>query len=199
MKFKSLILATAIMVCSVGAANAAGSFWLGANAGGAIPTGDYGDAAATGWNLGAVGTYMVNSQWGFGGDLGYHAWNGSEDLNAATELAFGNGAEFKWSAIQATSHAVMLFPTSSNVKPYAKVGLGLYNLKGAVSGGTTDSEESQSKLGFNFGGGMNVMSSGNMMWGLNGAYHMIPAEEDFGADVSEFTLGLNLMWGMNSN
>ncbi|NOT34252.1 MAG: porin family protein [Candidatus Eisenbacteria bacterium] len=192
MKFKSLILATAIMVCSVGAANAAGSFWLGANAGGAIPSGDFGDAAATGWNLGAVGTYMVNDQWGFGGDVGYHAWNGSEDLNAS----FGPNAEVKLSAIQATGHAVMLIPSNSNMKPYAKAGVGLYNLKGTSSGGTSTLDSSESKLGFNFGGGMNFISSGNMMWGLNGAYHMVPVD-DPGADVNEFTLGVNLMWGMN--
>jgi hypothetical protein len=44
---------------------------------------------------------------------------------------------------------------------------------------------------------MHFATQSNMMWGVNGAYHIIPAEEDLGSDANVFTLGLNVMWGMN--
>ena len=196
MKFKAMILSVALLAFGVGAANA-GSNWVGFSGGAGIPTGDYGDAAATGWHLGVTGTHMVNDQWGFGADLGYHAWGGSPDLNAAAETLFGPGSEFSFSAIQASGHAVMNFPTQSNVKPYAKVGLGLYNIAEKLTSPSGDDNTSKSKFGLNFGGGMDFAGSGNMRWGLNGAYHLVPAKDDFGADISFFSLGVNMMWGMS--
>ena len=57
-------------------------------------------------------------------------------------------------------------------------------------------QERGGKLGFNIGGGMDFRGSGNMRWGLAGAYHIVPAKDDLGADVNFFSLGVNLMWGL---
>jgi hypothetical protein len=194
MKIKAVLIGVSLLVLGAGAANAAGPFWLGVNAGAGIPTGDYGDAAATGWNIGATGTRMVNDKWGIGADVGYHSWGASDQLKAT----LAPGDEFKWSAIQATGHGMLRIPTQSNVKPYLKAGLGLYDVKGSLTSSTGDVSTSKSKLGFNFGGGMHVMTHGNMMWGVNGTYHIISAKNDFGSNVDAFSLGINLMWGVGS-
>ena len=197
MKFKSAILGMALLALCAGAAHAQGTNWVGVNAGVGAPSGDYGNAAATGWNLGVNGTHMLNDQWGVGADLGYHAWNASKDLQAATEALYGPGAEFKWSAIQATGNTMFRFPTTGSVQPYAKVGVGMYSLHAKLSGsGSGNSDASENKLGYNFGAGVQVASSGNMKWGVNGAYHVIPAQKSFGSDVNEFSFGVNLMWGV---
>ena len=197
MKSKALILGVALLVLGVGAANA-GTNWIGFSGGAGIPTGDYGDAATTGWHIGATGTHMVNDQWGLGGDIGYHAWAGSSSANAAAELLFGAGSEFSWSAFQASGHAVMMFPTQSNVKPYANVGLGIYDIALKLTTPTGDDNTSKTKLGFNFGGGMNFVGSGNQRWGMDAAYHIVPAQDDLGTDINFFTLGVNLMWGLTT-
>ena len=196
MKFKAMVLGVALSALSVGAANA-GSNWIGLAGGAGIPTGDYGDAASPGWHFGVTGTHMMNDQWGIGGDLGYHAWSGSEDINDAMEAAFGPGSELTWNAIQANVHAVMMFPTQTNMKPYAKAGLGIYNVTAKLETPAGDDDTSESKLGFNFGGGMNFMSEGTRRWGIGAAYHIVPAEEDLGSDVNFFSLGINMMWGMS--
>lgn len=195
MKFKAFILGVSLLVIGAGAAYAQGA-WLGVTAGAGIPTGNYGDAAATGWNAGATGTVMLNDRWGIGGDLGYHSWGGSDALNAATATAFGAGSEFKWSAIQATGHTMLRIPTAGMVKPYAQVGLGLYDIKGKVSSPSGDTESSKSKVGFNFGGGIQIPTGSNRMWGVSATYHVISAEKDFGSNVNAFTLGVNMMWGV---
>jgi opacity protein-like surface antigen len=195
MRSKALILAVALLVLGVGAANA-GTNWIGFSGGAGIPTGDFGNAASTGWHLGATGTHMMNDQWGIGGDLGYHAWGGSSDANSAAEVLFGPGSKFSYTAFQATAHAVMTFPTQSNVKPYANAGLGVYDIGSKLSSPTGDATSSDTKLGFNFGGGMNFVSSGNMRWGLDAAYHIVP---DSNSNFDFFTLGVNLMWGLTSN
>jgi len=197
MKFKAVVLGVAISALSVGAAHA-GSNWVGFTGGAGIPTGDYGDAASTGWHLGATGTHMMNDAWGIGADLAYHAWSGSDDLNAALEATFGPGSEFSWSAIQADVHGVMMIPTQSNVKPYAQVGVGVYNLTGKMTTPSGDADDSKAKLGFNVGGGMDFAGSGNSRWGVSGAYHIVPAEDDFGSDVNFFTVGANFKWGLSS-
>ena len=195
MKFKAAVLGVALTTMCVGAADA-GSNWIGFSGGAGFPTGDYGDAAATGWHLGATGTHMMNDQWGIGGDLAYHAWGESDQLKAATEAAFGPGSKVSWSAIQADVHGTMMFPTRSDAKPYAQVGLGLYDVAAKLTSPSGNDDTSKSKLGFNIGGGMDFRGSGNMRWGLAGAYHIVPAKDDLGADVNFFSLGVNLMLGL---
>ena len=194
MKFKTAILGVAMLAALAGSANA-GSSLIGLTGGLGIPTGDYGDAASNGWHLGATGTHMMNDQWGFGGDLAYHSWNGSEDMNAGAEALFGPGSEFKWSALQASAHAVMAIPTQGNAQPYAKVGFGLYNMGLKLTSPSGDASDSQSEFGFNVGGGMNFRTQGNMSWGVNGAYHIDQAESDLGSNVNFFQVGVNALWG----
>ena len=94
MSYKKAILGLAMLAMVAGTANAATNT-VGLTGGLGIPTGNYGDAASKGWQLGATGTHMVNQQWGFGGDVVYHAWGGSDQANAAAEQTFGTGSEFK--------------------------------------------------------------------------------------------------------
>jgi len=118
------------------------------------------------------------------------------DANAAAEVLFGPGSEFKWSAIQATAHAIMAIPTQNNVKPYAKVGAGLYNVGLKLDTPTSgSSSDSKSEFGFNVGGGFNVLTHSNMTWGLSGAYHMVQAKNDLGSDVNFFQVGVDVLWG----
>jgi len=194
MKFRTAILGVAMLAALAASANA-GSNTVGVTGGLGIPTGNYGDAASKGWHLGATGTHMVNDQWGFGGDVAYHAWSATDDVNAAAEALFGTGSEFKWSAIQATAHAIMAIPTQSNVKPYAKVGMGLYNVDLKLNSPSGDASQSKSKLGFNVGGGVNFPTKSNMTWGLSGAYHMVQAKDDLGSDVNFFQVGVDVLWG----
>jgi opacity protein-like surface antigen len=197
MKFRSLVLSAALLISGVGTANAS-STWLGIQGGAGVPTGDYGDVAVTGFQFGVLGTHMVNDQWGFGGDLNYHMFNSSDEVNAAAEVDFGPGSEIKWNTIQGTAHVVMNIPTRGGVNPYLKGGFGLYNLGIKLVSPSGDTSDSESKFGFNVGAGMNFASSGKMRWGVNAAYHIVSAEEDLGANVNVMTLGLNVLWGVGN-
>ena len=65
MKSMAAVVGAAVLVLAAGTAHA-GSNWIGVDAGAGIPTGDYSDAANTGWHLGLTGTHMIDDQWGFG-------------------------------------------------------------------------------------------------------------------------------------
>lgn len=192
MKFKFVILCAALLAMSAGAANAA-SNWVGVVGGAGVPTGDYGKAATTGWQLGATGTHVMNEQWGFGADVGYHMWNGSSDANAAAEAAFGAGSEWKWSAIQATAHAIYTLPASGSMTPYLKGGLGFYGVTGKLKSPAGDVNDTQNKLGYNIGAGMNFASTGSTHWGVVAQYHIVPIQNQ---NVDFMTFGLNMMWGV---
>jgi len=194
----ALVLGAAALVMSAGVANA-GVNWIGLTGGAGIPTGDYHNAATTGWHLGATGTHMLDKQWGVGADLGYHAWGGSSDANAAAVLLGGPGSKFNWSAFQATAHGVMAFPTQGEMKPYVTAGLGLYDVSAKLhTSSSGDASASKNELGYNFGGGMDFGTTHNMKWGVAGTYHIIPASKDLGSDVNFFSLGLNVLWGQGN-
>jgi opacity protein-like surface antigen len=190
----AVFLAASALVVSVSAANAA-SNWIGLAGGAGIPTGDYHNAAATGWHLAASGVHMIDTQWGVGADLGYHAWGGSTQANAAAQTAFGPGSEFNWSAFQLTAQGLMAFPTQGAMKPYVTAGLGLYDVSAKLKSPSGNADTSKNEFGFNFGAGMDLGSSKNMKWGVQGAYHIIPASNDLGTDLNFFSIGANLMWG----
>jgi opacity protein-like surface antigen len=186
MRLKEVALGLALSVVLAGTANA-GSWRIGLNGGAGFPTGDYGDFANTGWNLGAMATNQVNDIWGLGVDLGYHAWGGPE--NTA-------GDKLSWRAIQATAHAIANFPVQSPRKPYLKAGFGLYNVGSKLETASTDITASESKLGFNVGAGIDFPTSTNKRWGIGGAYHIISAQDDLGSDLNFFTVGVNVSWGV---
>jgi opacity protein-like surface antigen len=197
MKFKSAIIAVALVAGSAVGASANGTFCFGPTAGASLPMGDYGDAASTGWNAGANCTYRMNGGWGIGGDLAYHSWSGSDELNQAAELAFGTGSEISWSAVQITPNVSYHFPTASSVKPYAKAGVGMYSLKSKLTSPSGNDDVSKSKMGFNFGGGMDFSTSSSMTWGIDTAYHVISASDDFGTDINNVTFGIHMTFGGN--
>jgi len=198
MKFKVAILAAGLVAMSaVGAsASSSGTFCIGPTAGMSLPTGNYGDAASTGWHGGVTCDYNMNNGWGFGADLAYHSWSGSDALNAAAEAAFGTGSKIDWTAIQLTPQASYHFRTNSSVKPYAMAGVGLYDLKSKLTSPSGNTDASKSKVGFNFGGGMDFATHGSTTWGLDTAYHIISTSSDFGTDVNNFTVGLHMNFGM---
>ena len=196
MKIKMLVLGMALSMVAAATANA-GTTWFGINGGMGFPTGDYGDVASNGWQVGANVAQSMNDTWSVGADLGFHSWAGSKDANAAAAAIFGPGSEIKWNAIQATGNLMANFPTQGMAKPYVKGGLGLYNVKSKLESPAGNDDVSKSKFGFNLGGGMNFATHGNMQWGFEGAYHIIPAKDDFGADPNFASLGLNLRWGVS--
>ena len=123
MKFKAAFLAVGLVAMTAcGASASGGTFCIGPTAGMSLPTGNYGDAASTGWHGGVTCDYNMNTGWGFGGTAAYHKWSGSDALNAAAEAAFGSGSKIDWSAIQITPQASYHFRTNSTVKPYAMAG-----------------------------------------------------------------------------
>jgi opacity protein-like surface antigen len=196
MKIKMLVLGMALSMVVAATANA-GTTWLGLNGGMGMPTGDYGDAASNGWNVGVNASQSLNDMWGIGADLGFHRWGASDDLKAATILAFGPGSEINFSAIQATGNVQLNMPTQGMAKPYAKAGLGLYSVKSKLTSPSGDDDVTKSKFGYNFGAGMNFATHSNMQWGVGAAYHIIPTKNDFGFDSNFASVGLNLRWGVS--
>src|SRR4029077_2583287 len=180
----------AMTACAASASS--GSFCFGPTAGMSLPTGNYGHAGTPGWHGRVTADYNMNSGWGIGATIAYPSWGGSDALNAAAASAFGSGSKIDCSASQVTPQASYHFRTSSTVKPYAMAGVGLYDLKSKLTSSTSgDQSDSKSKVGFNFGGGMDFASHGSTTWGIDTAYHVISAQNDFGTDINNFTVGLH--------
>jgi|SRR5262245_41250657 len=183
MKIRAAVLA--VTLCMFAGSAYAGTTWLGGTGGVGIPTGDYGNMASTGWHLGGTVIRQVNDSWGFGGDLAYHRWGGSDQVNVG-------GEEWNFSAVQATGQARYMLPSKSNVKPYLGAGIGLYSF--GVKESTSGTSTSESDMGFNFGAGMNFMSKPGMTWGFDGAYHVINTSGN--VDATGFNLGMHVLWGV---
>jgi len=184
---KTAVLSIACLAFAAGMAKAETN-WVGLNGGLAVPTGDFGDVVDMGWNVGASGTWMFAPTWGVGVDLGYFGWNG-KDLPAGVDLTAN--------ALQATAHFKYVIPSEGNIKPWLKGGLGMYNISGKLEGAGPgfDFDESEANFGFNVGGGVDLMASPTMSYGLGATYHSV-AEGDTFDKTDFFTINLNIMFGM---
>jgi hypothetical protein len=164
-----------------------GNWTIGIQGGGSLPTSDYGKVAKTGYNIGGEADYWMNSTWGLGADVAYHANGGSDDANAAAVLADGVGSEVKWSTIQYGAHATYLIPMQgSNMSPFLQGGVSAYNVKAKISGGTTTEDNSVNKVGFNIGTGVDFHATPAVNFGVGATYHFIPSDKQFGDKALNF-------------
>ena len=175
----ALVMLTAATAFAKGTTNSSstGNWTFGLQGGASMPTGDYGDLASTGWNFGGMADYWMNSQWGLGADVAYHANPGSDLANAAAVLIDGPGSEMKFSTIQYGVHTTYMIPTQGgSMFPFLQGGVGNYNIKTKIDGGTTSEEGSENKFGFNLGGGVDFRATPTVNLGVNGTYHYISAD-----------------------
>jgi opacity protein-like surface antigen len=158
---------------------------FGADLGGVLtmPMGDFGDAFKMGWRAGANVGYFVTDQIQVGA-TGAYSQNKVDDTTGVGDAKFNIwqfGAFGKY-------HFKMQNPT---ITPYVRAGLGFYNGKVSVSGGSSTGE---TDLGINGGLGASFAVSPTASVFVEGAYHNIFAE---GSSINYLAAnaGLSLMFG----
>jgi opacity protein-like surface antigen len=181
----ALVMLTAASAFAAGSTNKtsndtgtpSGSWTFGLQGGASMPTGDYGELASTGWNFGGQADYWMNSQWGFGADIAYHANSATDDVNTALDLV-DPGSEMTFSTMQFGVHSTYMIPTQGGTMfPYLQGGAGSYNVKAKIDGGALPAvEDSENKFGFNMGAGVDFRASPTVNLGVNGTYHYISAD-----------------------
>jgi opacity protein-like surface antigen len=134
------LLAATVLVAAVSTAAEAQmhSQRFAINAGVALPMGDFGDAAETGFHGGIQFSMPLSGNFGlrFNGDYGYYG--------------LPEGVDGNWTLLGGVANIVYHFNTESGFKPYVLGGLGYYNAKVDITGfGSEDTSE----LAFNFGAG----------------------------------------------
>ncbi len=176
MKKTWLLTLALIAMLASGAAAASGTIWVGVNGGIGLPFGDFRDAASTGFNLGLTGDYMKSESWAFGGELGWHKFGGNDDLEKLRSVEEGVPVELTVRAIPITAHAKYLLPANESAAPFLKAAIGLYNLNFKTDPGSLG-DDSQTKVGFQFGGGLNLKNTQTVAYGAELLYHYIATDE----------------------
>jgi opacity protein-like surface antigen len=165
------------MAAAPAAAQARG--YIGFGAGAAIPTGTFADVDKLGW-LGQVIAGITGPSGRLGGridgDYSRHSFKGA--TSGHTGL-FGANADV----------VVNFGTTASKARPYILAGVGFYNVKSTVTGGTSASE---TKGAFNGGAGVNIKTSGNMAVYLEGRFISVRSS---GNSLSFIPLSIGLRWG----
>lgn len=149
-------------------------------AGLSAPTGDYGDAADTGW-LGAGGvTFPV-------GEAGL--WAGAEGLYGQNGDSVEEDENFKiFSAMGILGYDI---PTESTVSPYVFGGLGLMSLGSSIEG-----SDSESGFGWQLGGGVGFETGGNVSPFVEGRYQSASIND---GTVSIFGVEAGVSIGVGGN
>lgn len=123
---------------------------LGAMLGASIPIGDFSDAAETGFHIGALGEF-AQATWPFAlrGEITYHR-HGVKDVDGdASVLSFIPNLVFPFGDPAATA------------RPYIIGGVGVHRVSIDLEiPGFGDASDSETKFGFNVGGGINFNLAG---------------------------------------
>ena len=136
-------------------------FSVGVSGGAAIPVGDFGDFAKTGYSVdGIVAVRFPASPISLRGEVGYTRF----DLkDSAFEDEDSGGLRGNFRTISGVANVVLTVPAGPAVmvRPYLIGGVGVYNSRTGVSGGgVTVNGASQNRLGFNGGVGLEIPLSG---------------------------------------
>jgi opacity protein-like surface antigen len=140
-------------------ADAGRPFKLGGALGATLPLGDFGDVADVGFHFGGLieykpSTVPVNLR----GEITYHRNGLKDDPFPGLPVEDGNGSIFAF-----LGNAFFPFgDPASTARPYAIAGLGVYRLSqsGDVEGSNADIDVTETKFGFNVGGGFTFNLSG---------------------------------------
>jgi opacity protein-like surface antigen len=123
-------------------------------------------------------------------------------VDAAYHLWFDPGIPNDWlstirvvEAIQATGHVLYDFRTEGTVRPYAKVGCGVYWLKPTLLWPGRTGGEWHPYFGYNTGAGVNFHVAPTFDIGVGGTYHLVDVS---GFDATLMTVQLNLLRRMGT-
>ena len=118
--------------------------------GASLPMGDFGDAAETGWHIGGLGEF-AQPGWpvALRGEITYHRHSAKDVDGSASVLSF-------------IPNIVLPFgDPAATARPYIIGGLGVHHVSVDLEvPGVGDAEDSETKFGFNVGGGFNFNLAG---------------------------------------
>lgn len=167
-----------------------GSHSFGIEAGASVPSGDFSNAANTGFNVGADYQFMV-TQFGVGAELKYHSWSGSDNANTAAEALYGAGSEFKYSAWEYNAFGIMTMPMPT-ATPYVKFGGGWYTPNLKLTSPMGDQSTSDTVFGIVAGAGVDFNTGGPVKFGIGANYHRLKdSQDDF------FSITARALWPLN--
>jgi opacity protein-like surface antigen len=157
----------------------AGPIQFSLQGGTSVPTGDFGDQeqanAIAGWMVTASAEYVVGDLWAFGVDGSY---SGNTHGGVGETIDFGGGDTYtldadNFSTWQAGVHGKVLIASSSPLKPYALVGVGMSSTKEhwtetITSGGVPSTNSGEAATGTHFAGkaGAGMTWWASQAWGL---------------------------------
>jgi hypothetical protein len=152
-----LVLSVAAAVVLLAApADAAGPLWLGIQGGAGVPFDGSG-----GLNLGITSDYRLAGPWSVGGEIGWHAFHRDfGDLGA-----FLGVTGIRVDVIPIQVHGKLHSNARGSVRPYVRLGAGLYVLRGEIEMPSGNDVDVASRLGLSLGIGMNARLVEGLSWG----------------------------------
>ena len=194
--FLTSILALLLLTPMAGAANMKSGQLTGAfGAGLAIPNGDFGDAAKTGFGGLLNLDYAVSPAVTLGGTFQYNRHGLSDDLQAALDLlAFPLTVDGHFTVMHYGVDMKFYFTPERSTRPYFTAGGGIYNYKATLESGGISASDSDSDAGINGGVGILFDAGSKTHIGLQGVYHSIFTEDsstDYISVQALFSFDLN--------
>ena len=136
-------------------------FSFGVTGGASMPTGDFGDAASTGYNVGALLEVKPAAM-----PLSFRFEGGYQSFG------FQDGVDGNMNILSGVANAAYRLPVGAMIRPYVIAGAGMYSMKAESNGLSTDREN---KLGVNGGLGLELPLTGISTF-VEARYHNVFTE-----------------------
>jgi opacity protein-like surface antigen len=179
------LVVAATLVAATGATAQLRGPELGVAASVTFPTGDYhadaaGDGFAAGWQGMALLAFRVRrSPWGIRLDGTYGVNNANDQFKADLTTQLGQPSDAKTTLVGGNFDLTYTFYSPGPVRAYALGGLGVYRVKISITSGGVTSDTSETKLAWNFGGGLSFPLGGGAALFFEARYIDIGAVSNF--------------------
>lgn len=171
-----------------------GSSWVfGANAGYALPTGDFHDAYNGGLSIGVSGCYMFTNKYGLEIAAEWSKFSANDDLVSALESLTGEQVDANFQFLPIMVGFVTNFPINASVVPYVKGGLGVYFETAELEVANAKDTRTENDFGFNLGGGVKIPVAKMTTIDVGLRFHNVMTE-DQSTQYFTFSAGVGFMF-----
>jgi len=166
----------------VAAARASEGVAYGITAGGTFPISSMADVVSGGFNIGVTAYKRMTPLVDLGIDVDAHFLGGTDDFEKQLSATATTPVDYSVTVIPFSFYGRYRVPVDENIQPFLKVGAGVYTLqhKFSIDVLGQDKFENGTKLGLDFGGGVDLQMTPTWILGADLMYHWFDNDPDSG-------------------
>ena len=177
----ALLISATLALGVLAPARAVEGVEYGVTAGGTFPVSNLAEVVAGGFNIGVTVYKRLTPLVDLGLDIDAHFLGGTDDFEKQLTVKAGMPVNYNATIIPLSFYGRYRVPVDENIVPFLKLGAGIYTIQNKVDVGVFGDEfKDATRLGLDFGGGVDLQMTPTLILGADLMYHWFDTSPEAG-------------------